>query len=127
MDTNLGLWTRILPQTQLKTTTSMESLLMAHVKKLFFPHFFTNIFFISFLFNLFNFLGSNLPDLAHCFFLFFFRIFIWKKWPIPPYIKGLIIYNTPNRSRENLNKKNYRKNTSENNHTLSLNFFRIFS
>ena len=50
---------------------------------------------------------------------------IISKWPIPPYIKGIIIF----RSRENLEnkEKNYHKNESGYDHTLSLNFFRIFS
>ena len=50
---------------------------------------------------------------------------IISKWPIPPYIKGVMIF----RSRENLEnkEKNYHKNESGYDHTLSLNFFRIFS
>ena len=44
------------------------------------------------------------------------------------YIKGVIIYDRLNRRREtseNKEKKNYRENESENDHTLFLNFFRI--
>ena len=44
-----------------------------------------------------------------------------EKKPIPPYIKGVIINSTLNRSRENLKneeKKKYRKNESSNGNTL---------
>ena len=53
-------------------------------------------------------------------------MWIILKWHIPPYVKGVIIYNTLNKSREN-SKKGNRKNESENDHTFSLHFFRIFS
>ena len=58
------------------------------------------------------------------------KIDMWiiSKWSIPPYIQGVIIYILLNESRENAKnekKKKYCKNESDNNHTLSLNFFRI--
>ena len=56
---------------------------------------------------------------------------IISKWHIPPYIKEVIIYNTLNRSRETSKneekKQNYRKNVSDNDQILFLNFSRIFS
>ena len=45
------------------------------------------------------------------------------------YIKGFINYGTVNRSRENLKneEKNYPKNSSDNDHNLSLDILRSFS
>ena len=57
-------------------------------------------------------------------------MWIILNWPTPVYIKGVIIYNTLNRSRDtSKNKKNkkHRTNESENDHALSLNFFRNLS
>ena len=53
---------------------------------------------------------------------------IVSKWPILPYIKGHIRYNTLDRSRENLtSEKKNRKNYSDNDHKLFLKCFLIFS
>ena len=44
-------------------------------------------------------------------------------------VKGVLIYGSLNESRQNSKneRKNYHKNESDNDHTLSLNFFIIFS
>ena len=50
-------------------------------------------------------------------------MWVVSKWPVPLYIKGVIIYSTLDRSRENSrDEKKYRKNESDNDHTFFQNF-----